>query len=123
MASFNQVNLMGNLTRDPQLSYTPSQMAVVEFGLAVNDKYKDKEEVCFIDCTAFNKSAEAINKYLKKGDPILITGKLKFEQWTTQDGQRRSRHKVTVERFTFLGAPKQTEAEPTTHTPQDDIPF
>ena len=108
MASFNKVMLMGNLTRDPQLSYLPSQTAVVEFGLAVNRKYtgKDgnkKEDVCFIDCRAFGKPAETINKYLTKGRPVFVEGRLDFDSWTGQDGSKRSKHRVTVENFQFLG--------------------
>jgi single-strand DNA-binding protein len=109
MANFNKILLAGNLTRDPQLSYLPSQTAVVEFGLAVNRTWtgKDgqkKEETCFIDCRAFAKQAETINKYLKKGSPVLIEGRLKFDSWTGQDGSKRSKHSVVVETFQFLGS-------------------
>lgn len=109
MANFNKVLLMGNLTRDPQLSYLPSQTAVVEFGLAVNRKWtgKDgekKESTCFIDCRAFGKPAETINKYLSKGRPVFIEGRLDFDSWTAQDGSKRSKHRITVENFQFLGA-------------------
>ena len=107
MANFNKVFLIGNLTRDPQLSYLPSQTAVVEFGLAVNRKWRskdgqDKTEVCFIDCRAFGRQAENINKYLSKGRQLLVEGRLTFENWTTQDGVKRSKHRVTVENFQFL---------------------
>jgi single-strand DNA-binding protein len=108
MANFNKVLLMGNLTRDPQLSYLPSQTAVVEFGLAMNRKYKGqdgsmKEDTCFVDCQAFGKTAETINKYCKKGNPLFVEGRLKFDSWTAQDGSKRSKHRVTVENFQFLG--------------------
>ena len=108
MANFNKILLLGNLTRDPQLSYLPSQTAVVEFGLAVNRKWtgKDgekKEETCFVDCRSFGKQAETINKYLTKGRPVFIEGRLTFESWTAQDGTKRSRHRVIVENFQFLG--------------------
>lgn len=108
MANFNKILLVGNLTRDPQLSYLPSQTAVVEFGLAVNRTWtgKDgqkKEEICFIDCRAFAGQAETINKYLSKGKPVLIEGRLKFDSWTAQDGSKRSKHSVVVETFQFLG--------------------
>ncbi len=111
MANFNKVLLIGNLTRDPQLSYLPSQTAVVEFGLAVNRKWtgKDgtsKEEACFIDCRAFGKTAETINKYLSKGRPIFVEGRLDFDMWEAQDGSKRSKHRVTVENFQFLGSPQ-----------------
>lgn len=108
MASFNKVILMGNLTRDPQLSYLPSQTPVVEFGLAVNRRWRggdgqQKEEVCFIDCRAFGKPAETINQYLAKGRAILIEGRLQFDSWEGKDGVKRSRHRVVVEEFRFLG--------------------
>ena len=108
MANLNKVMLIGNLTRDPQLSYLPSQTAVVEFGLAINRKWtgKDgekKEETCFVDCRAFGRPAENINKYLSKGRPIFIEGRLTFDSWTAQDGSKRSKHRLTVENFQFLG--------------------
>jgi single-strand DNA-binding protein len=108
MASYNKVILIGNLTRDPQLSYLPSQTAVVEFGLAVNRKFKKQdgsqgEEVCFVDCQMFGKRAEVINKYFKKGDPIFAEGRLKFDSWQGQDGQKKSKLRVFVENFEFVG--------------------
>jgi len=107
MASFNRVILLGNLTRDPQLSYTPNQMAVVEFGLATNRKWtgqdgSEKEEVCFVDCKAFGKRAENINKYCDKGNPLLVEGRLAFHQWQQADGLKRSKLEVVVENFTFI---------------------
>ncbi len=107
MAGFNKVFLMGNLTRDPQLSYTPNQTAVVDFGLATNRRWTSKdgeqrEETCFVDCRAFGRMAENINKYLTKGRPIFMEGRLTFDSWTAQDGTKRSRHRVTVENFQFL---------------------
>ena len=108
MASFNKVILLGNLTRDPQLSYTPNQTAVVDFGLATNRKWKDQdgnsqEETCFVDCRAFRRSAENINKYCSKGRPLLVEGRLRFSSWEAQDGSKRSKLSVTVERFQFIG--------------------
>jgi len=110
MASYNKVILMGNLTRDPQLSYLPSQTPVVEFGLAVNRKWKDqsgqpREDVCFIDCRAYGKTAETLNHYTSKGKAILIEGRLQFDQWEGKDGTKRSKHRVFVESFQFVGAP------------------
>ncbi len=110
MANFNKVLLMGNLTRDPQLSYLPSQTAVVDFGLAVNRRWKgqdgeNREETCFVDCRAFGRLAENINKYLTKGRPLFVEGRLTFDSWTAQDGSKRSKHRVTVEKFQFLPAP------------------
>ena len=109
MANFNKVLLMGNLTRDPQLSYTPNQTAVVEFGLAINHKWtgqdgSQKEETCFVDCQAFGKSAENINKYCSKGRPLFVEGRLNFSSWTAKDGSKRSRLRVTVLSFQFLGS-------------------
>ena len=116
MANFNKVFLIGNLTRDPQLSYLPSQTAVVEFGLAVNRRWtgKDgtkKEETCFVDCRAFGKPAETLNKYMSKGRPLLVEGRLTLDSWTAQDGSKRSKHRVTVENFQFLGSPGQTNQQ------------
>lgn len=107
MASYNKILLLGNLTRDPQLSYTPNQTAVVDFGLATNRKWtgqdgSQREDTCFIDCRAFGRPAETINKYLSKGKPVFIEGRLTFDSWTAQDGTKRSRHRVTVENFQFL---------------------
>jgi len=108
MANFNRVLLMGNMTRDPQLSYLPSQTAVAEFGLAMKRTFKKQdgsqgEEVCFVDCQIFGKRAEVINKYFKKGDPIFIEGRLKLDSWQAQDGSKRSRLRVFVENFEFIG--------------------
>jgi single-strand DNA-binding protein len=110
MASFNKVILVGNLTRDPQLSYLPSQTSVVEFGLAVNRRWRspdgqNREEVCFIDCRTYGKQAETINQYMTKGKQILIEGRLQLDTWEGKDGVKRSKHRVYVERFAFLGPP------------------
>ncbi len=143
MASFNKVLLLGNLTRDPQLSYTPNQTAVVDFGLATNRRRtgqdgNQREETCFVDCRAFGRQAETINKYLTKGRAVFLEGRLTFETWTAQDGSRRSKHRITVEGFQFLPGQGATEAnrapsekgvstspegmEPE-EIPHDDIPF
>jgi len=117
MASLNKVLLMGNLTRDPQLSYLPSQTAVVDFGLAVNRRWTGRdgelrEETCFVDCRAFGRHAENINKYLSKGRPIFVEGRLTLDTWTAQDGTKRSKHRVTVEKFQFLpGTPDAKQVE------------
>ena len=145
MANFNKVMLLGRLTRDPVLSYLPSQTAVVEFGLAVNRRWKGKngeqrESTCFVDCRAFAGQAETLNKYMSKGQSIFIEGRLDFESWTAQDGTKRSKHRVTVEGFQFLGGPRQGQAQSgqpamdrsdsqvpagpgPTSEPDDDIPF
>ena len=109
MSSFNRVIMLGNLTRDPQLRYLPSNMAVCEFGLATNRRWRDKdgnqkEEVCFVDVEAFGRPAETINQYMAKGRQILIEGHLKLDTWTGQDGQKRSKHRVVVDTFQFVGA-------------------
>jgi len=109
MASFNKVLLMGNLTRDPQLKYLPSQMAVVEFGIACNRKFRtaageDREEVTFVDITSFGKQAEVINQYFTKGKPIFIEGRLKYDSWEDkQGGGKRHKLSVVVDNFQFIG--------------------
>jgi len=136
MANFNKVLLLGNLTRDPELRYLPSQTAVVEFGLAVNRKWKgqdgqQKEETCFVDCNVFGKQAETINKYCQKGRQLFVEGRLKFDSWTAQDGSKRSKLRVTVESFQFIGsgqgqggqARPQADSPFEQAPPADDIPF
>ncbi|AQT67329.1 Helix-destabilizing protein [Anaerohalosphaera lusitana] len=108
MASYNKVILMGNLTRDPQLSYLPSQTPVCEFSIATNRRFKRQdgsqgEEACFTDCQIFGKRAEVINKYFQKGSPIFVEGRLKLDTWQAQDGSKRSRLRVFVENFEFVG--------------------
>lgn len=122
MSAFNKIILMGNLTRDPVLTYTPSQTAVVDFGLATNRKWtaqdgSKRDEICFVDCRAFGKMAENINKFFKKGQPIFVEGRLSFDQWTGQDGVKKSKHRVTVESFTFLPGGNN---QPKNNTPQGD---
>ncbi len=107
MPNLNKVFLMGNLTRDPQLRYTPSQMAVCEFGLAINRRMRSnsgetKEEVTFVDVTAWGKQAENLSKYVAKGRPLFVEGRLTLDQWTGQDGQKRSKLRVTLENFQFI---------------------
>ncbi len=127
--NFNRIILAGNLTRDPQLSYLPSQTAVIEFGLAVNRRWKskegeDKEETCFVDCRMFGKRAEVINKYCKKGNPLFVEGRLTFDSWQAQDGTKRSKHRITVENFEFIGQQDKAEtSQPQTNVNSDDIPF
>ncbi len=109
MANFNKVILAGNLTRDPQLSYLPSNTPVAEFGLAINRKWRGqngemREETCFVDCSCFGKQAETLNQYMTKGRPLLVEGRLQLQQWTAKDGTKRSKHKVIVEQFQFLGS-------------------
>jgi len=109
MASYNRIVLMGNLTRDPQLSYTPANTAVCKFGIATNRKWNDREgntreDVCFVDCTLFGRGGEVFNQYMSKGRSVLIEGRLSLNQWTTPEGDKRSKHEVVVENFTFVGS-------------------
>ncbi|MCA9038873.1 MAG: single-stranded DNA-binding protein [Planctomycetaceae bacterium] len=110
MASFNKVILMGNLTRDPQVRYTPSGTAVTDLGLAVNRTWFDKqsnskkEEVTFIDVTLWGRQAEVAGEYLGKGRSVLIEGRLTLDQWDDKDtGQKRSKLKVVCENMTMVG--------------------
>ena len=109
MANYNRVILAGNLTRDPELSYTPSSTPICKFGLAINRVWTDREsnekreETCFVDCTLFGKQAETFNQYMSKGKPVLIEGRLHLNQWTNQEGQKRSKLEVVAERFHFVG--------------------
>ncbi len=108
MASVNKVILIGNLTRDPETRHTPKGSAVTELGLAMNRKYKvdeeTKEEVTFVDVAFWGASGETIAKYLSKGNPIYIEGRLQLDTWEDkQSGQKRSKIRVIGERFQFLG--------------------
>lgn len=128
MASFNRIILVGNLTRDPQLSYTASNTAVCKFGIATNNRWKDREgnmreDTCFVDCTVFGRAGETFNQYMAKGRMVLVEGRLQLNQWTTPEGDKRSKHEVLVENFTFLGGgrgegdnagPRRTEASSAT---------
>lgn len=107
MANLNKVFLMGNLTRDPQVSYLPSQTAACELGLAVNRRWtsqdgQQKEEVTFVDVVAYGRQAETLGKYLRKGRPIFIEGRLKLDQWEAQDGTKRSKMRIVLEGFQFI---------------------
>lgn len=122
MPNYNKVMIMGHLTRDLSVSYLPNQTTVSDFGIAVNRIYKDKKEVCFIDCTVFGSRAETLAKYVGKGDPLFIEGRLTLDTWTAQDGNKRSKHKIIVESFQFLG--NKNKQEPDNYQPQnEDIPF
>ncbi|MFT3686427.1 MAG: single-stranded DNA-binding protein [Phycisphaerales bacterium] len=106
--NFNQVLLMGNLTRDVELKYTPSNQAIANIGLAINRRYttaqgEKKEDTTFVDCEAWGKTAETMAKYLSKGRPVFITGRLKLDQWEDKNGGgKRSKLKVVVEEFQFI---------------------
>jgi len=108
MASFNRVILLGNITRDIELSYIASGSAVANVGLAVNDKRKNKdgewiEETTFVDVTLWGRTAEIANEYLSKGSPCLIEGRLKLDTWEDNDGNKRSKLKVVGEKLQLLG--------------------
>ncbi|MGE5609702.1 MAG: single-stranded DNA-binding protein [Bacillota bacterium] len=117
MASFNRVLLMGNLTRDVQTKTIGGGTTVAEFGLACNRKFKtgdgeQKEEVLFVDCTAFGKPAEIIEKYCAKGKPLFVEGRLKLDQWEDKkDGSKRSKISIVVENFQLLGGPEGGKSE------------
>jgi len=119
--SFNQLTLAGNLTRETELSFTASQMPVCKVGIAVNKKVRDQDKTCFVDLVAFQKTAEAMNKYFTKGDPILVTGELQFEQWTAQDGTKRNKHSMWVKDFKFVQS-RQDGQSPQQAQPQSAAP-
>jgi single-strand DNA-binding protein len=109
MAGFNRVTLIGNLTRDPQSKALPSGSSLCEFGLAVSRRFKgvtgeDREEVCFLDCTAFGKQADILQEFCRKGRPLFVEGRLKFDTWDDKNGGKRSKVSVVVENFQFLGS-------------------
>lgn len=151
MASFNKVILVGNLTRDPELRYTPKGTAIARIGLAVNRNWttetgEKKEEVTFVDVDAFGRQAETLAQYMKKGSPLLVEGRLRLDQWDDkQTGQKKSKLGVVLEGFQFLGGGTRAEggsapaprparpaaaapapaAEPADDMPphDDDVPF
>jgi single-strand DNA-binding protein len=141
MANLNKVLLIGNLTRDPELRYTPGGTAVASFGLAMNRKFRssageDREETCFVEVNSFGRQAEVISEYMSKGRSIFVEGRLHLDQWEDkQSGAKRSKLTVTAENFQFLGGPpdkgggKRASQPRTEEAPQDepaaddDIPF
>ncbi|MGI8601448.1 MAG: single-stranded DNA-binding protein [Verrucomicrobiales bacterium] len=113
MASYNKVLLMGNLTRDPEIRYTPKGTAVVEVGLAVNRRYtvdnETKEEVTFVDITFWGRQAETISQYCKKGRPLFVEGRLQLDSWDDrQTGKKVYKLRVIGENFQFLGSPRDS---------------
>ena len=139
MSSFNKVILLGNLTRDPEVRYTPNGSAVASFALAVNRKYKQgeetKEEVSYIDIVVFGKQAENCGQYLNKGDAALIEGRLQQRRWDDKEsGQKRSKVEVAAQSVTFMpkrsqagsgqgGGHSQSESAPETPVDEGEIPF
>lgn len=125
MANFNKVMLIGNLTKDPELRYTPQGTAVVNLRLAVNRKFRSnksqelKEETCFVTAVVWDKQAEACNQYLHKGSPIFVEGRLQSRSWEDNAGQKRSVIEVRAERVQFLGtAPAKQEPSPVDSLPE-----
>jgi single-strand DNA-binding protein len=137
MASVNKVMLLGNLTRDPELRYTPQGMAVCDFSLALNRVYTNKqsgqrvEEVTFVDISAWGRTAELVAEYLKKGRQAFVEGYLRQDRWEGPDGKKNSKIKVTAERVTFVGSRpggsegkgKAAESAEEPAPPEEDIPF
>jgi single-strand DNA-binding protein len=139
MVSYNKVILIGNLTKDPEVRYTPSGTPVANFSLAVNRKYKQgeelKEEVCYIDIVVFGKQAENCGQYLNKGQSVVVDGRLQQRRWETDDGQKRSKHEVVAQEVRFMpkrgdapsaagkaGAPPE-DVEPALGGADNDVPF
>jgi len=146
MPSLNQVTLIGNCTRDPELKHLQSGTSVCEVGLAINEKYKQgtewKEDTCFVDVSFFGRTAEVAAEYLAKGEPVCVVGKLKFSQWE-KDGQKRSKLSVIGDKMQLLGnrsappdessqqetrqrpasKPKQQREPVTVPPPDEDVPF
>ena len=139
MANLNKVFLIGNLTRDPELKYTPSGVAVANFTLAINRKYKSgeevKEEATFLPCVAWQKTAEVLNRYVYKGDPLFVEGRLQVRTWEDKKGDKRYTTEIVVEKIQFLGGKREDASDPNlpTNDPikpklpekekQDDLPF
>ena len=117
---FNKIILIGNLTRDPEMRYTPQGTSVCSFGLAVNRKYKQadeaKEEVMFINIVVFGKQADTCGQYLNKGSSALIEGRLQERRWETEDGQKRSKHEVVAQSVRFLSRRQDTSGMPASNS-------
>ena len=124
---FNKVILVGNLTRDCELRYLPSGSAVCATGIATNRKFKNqqgeqKDEVCFVDITFFGRTAEIANQYLKRGSKVLVEGRLKLDQWTDQNGAKRSKHSVIADTLQMLDSKGSNSGENNNYNqaPQND---
>jgi len=147
---YNKIILVGNLTREVDLRYSPTGTAIAKFGIATNRTYKDnvtgenKQETMFIDVTVFGRSAEIANQYLRKGSRILVEGRLVLDQWVDSTGQKRSKHSVVAEKIQFMetkaeaeknrnyenyetpqpqSQPKQNNDIPSIDIDEDEIPF
>ncbi len=115
MPSFNQITLLGNCTRDPEMRFTANGLPVCSVSLAVNSFSgsgdERKQDTCFIDVTFFRRVAEIASEYLKKGDPVLVSGRLKYDTWEGQDGQKRSKHSVIAEQLQLMARSISEEGE------------
>ena len=116
---YNKIILVGNLTRDIEMKYSQGGMAIAKTAIATSRKFKSqtgeqKEEVCFVDITFFGRSAEVANQYLRKGSKILVEGRLIFDQWVDQNGQKRSKHGVSVDTMQMLGSKDNPDYETNT---------
>ena len=125
--SFNKVILMGNLTRDPEVRELPGGGSVTTLGLAVNEKWTTKdgekrEEVCFVDVDAFGRQGEVVMEYFGQGKPILVEGKLRFRTWEDGDGNKRSKHSLVLDRFSFVGGRDSSNGQLPDST-DNDVPF
>jgi len=125
VAGFNKVILIGNLTRNPELRYTPSGTPVASMGLAVSRRYKQgeelKEEVCFVDIVVFGKQAEHCGQYLGKGSGVIVEGRLQQRRWETEDGQKRSKHEVVAQTVTFM--PKRQDGSGADAPVHEDVGY
>lgn len=128
MANYNRVILVGNLTRDPELRYTPSGAPVCSFDLAVNRTFttqagERRDEVCYITIVAWGKQAETCAEYLNKGRTTLVEGRLTQRSWETPEGQKRSKHEVVADRVQFLGGRRGVEEEAAPAPAEEEVPF
>jgi single-strand DNA-binding protein len=139
MVSYNKVILIGNLTKDPEIRYTPSGTPVANFRLAVNHKYKQgddlKEEVCYIDIVVFGKQAENCGQFLNKGQSVIVDGRLQERRWETDDGQKRNKHEVVAQTVRFMPKrgdtavsaaktePVSEDVDPASGPSEADVPF
>ncbi len=125
MASLNKVIIIGNLTRDPELKYTSNGTAYAKFGMAINEKFKEKESTVFVDCVTWAKTAELASEYLSKGSQCAIDGRLSFSSWESKTGEKRSKLEVTADRVVFLG--KKDNGKSSSRQDEggyeDDVPF
>ena len=127
--SFNKVIMLGNMTRDPEMRELPSGAQVVMFGLAVNEKWKDKvsgeerEDVCFVDVDVFGRTGQVVMEYFSRGKPILVEGKLRYRSWEDDQGNKNSKHSLVMDRFSFVGGRDSGNGQSASPVTDDDIPF